>query len=109
MEAFRQSMISPCVFFYYDSILAAHSEQGYNVVILSFLLTTGPIARAQEFVALNATQRAKIISDYHARGISITVAAFGDSESPTGAGKDPVLVAKNMADFVKKYNVGDLC
>jgi hypothetical protein len=76
-------------------------------VILSFLLTTGPIAKAQEFVSFNATQRAKIISDYHARGISIIVAAFGDSESPTGAGKDPVQVAKTMADFVKRYNVSE--
>ncbi|KZS88861.1 glycoside hydrolase family 18 protein [Sistotremastrum niveocremeum HHB9708] len=79
--------------------------QGYNVLILSFYILSGPADQVQEFAALDANTRAQVISEYHAAGISLMMSAFGETEKPTTKGADPVGLALKIANFVKEYGL----
>ncbi|KZT41907.1 glycoside hydrolase family 18 protein, partial [Sistotremastrum suecicum HHB10207 ss-3] len=79
--------------------------KGFNVLILSFLLLSGPADKALEFTELDAATRASIISAYHAAGISIMVSAFGSTDAPTSEGADPTATANTIAAFVKQYGL----
>ncbi|KAI0830253.1 chitinase [Trametes gibbosa] len=72
--------------------------QGFNVVNLAFLLTTGPADQAANWAALPADQRATLKQQYHSAGVSLVVSAFGETERPTS--QDPTTVANGLAQFV---------
>jgi len=42
---------------------------------------------------------------YNDKGMKILVSAFGATEFPTSAGKDPIATANQLAQFVLKNNV----
>ncbi|PFH51773.1 glycoside hydrolase family 18 protein [Amanita thiersii Skay4041] len=79
--------------------------KGYNVYVLSFLLSFGAWDKALEWTWLSASERATIKQQYAAAGIKIMVAAFGGTDTPTSMGADPVKTANTMAEFVKKYEL----
>ncbi|KAI0830256.1 chitinase [Trametes gibbosa] len=72
--------------------------QGFNVVNLAFLLTSGPADQAAHWAALPAEQRQTLKQQYNAVGISLVVSAFGETEHPTS--QDPIKVANDLAQFV---------
>ncbi|OBZ70862.1 hypothetical protein A0H81_09082 [Grifola frondosa] len=97
---------SPAFVIYTNSFISADvlppvaDLQGYNVVVLSFLLLNGPFDQAAAWAALSLSQRASTKSDYANADIRIIVSAFGSTEEPTTSGVDPVRTANNMAQFV---------
>ncbi|TFK54531.1 glycoside hydrolase family 18 protein [Heliocybe sulcata] len=78
---------------------------GYNVLILSFLLSTGAADQAIEWTSLTADQRSTIKASYAAAGIKLLVSAFGSTETPTSSGINAVTAANNMAAWVKQYDM----
>lgn len=42
---------------------------------------------------------------YNDKGIKLLISAFGATEFPTSAGKDPIVTANSLGDFVLKNNV----
>eukprot|EP00727_Mastigamoeba_balamuthi_P013607 m51a1_g887 hypothetical protein (497) ;mRNA; f:2830-4592 len=93
-------------------------NDGYNVINLAFW-TTGATADAAQVWA-NALQYVstdnpwgqtndavqKAWADaFHKAGKLIMVSAFGATDFPTSAGKDPVQVAQALAEFVNKNNL----
>ncbi|EJU05020.1 glycoside hydrolase [Dacryopinax primogenitus] len=78
---------------------------GFNVFILSFLLSTGPADQVLEWTYLSNDTRASIKSEYEAAGIKLMVSAFGATDAPTTNGYDPVSLATTMAQFVLDYNL----
>jgi chitinase len=90
----------------------------YNVLNLAFLHTTGPKdvallwAQLTSYLGGSALQTAfpenqtlsyvqqKIMDLYHSKNIKVIVSLFGDAENPTTAGKDPVKVGTDAANFV---------
>ncbi|KAG5644175.1 hypothetical protein DXG03_009016 [Asterophora parasitica] len=79
--------------------------KGWNVVVLSFLLTEGAFDKAEEWTQLSAAQRASIKSQYAAAGIKLIVSAFGSTDAPTSSGADPIGTANTMAAWVKQYDL----
>ncbi|EJU00743.1 glycoside hydrolase [Dacryopinax primogenitus] len=73
---------------------------GYTVLILSFLVASGPLDMAQQWASLSSSQRQSLKQQYNDAGISVMVSAFGSTESPTTAGDDPTQLANTMAQFV---------
>ncbi|KAI0633033.1 chitinase [Trametes polyzona] len=72
--------------------------QGFNVVNLAFLLTSGPADQAKKWAALPAAQRKQLKQQYNGAGVSLVVSAFGETEHPTS--QDPATVANGLAQFV---------
>ncbi len=58
------------------------------------------VAKAQTWAALPATQKSSIKSQYAAAGITLMATAFGDSDTPTTSGVDPVATANRFASWV---------
>ncbi|KZT09935.1 glycoside hydrolase family 18 protein [Laetiporus sulphureus 93-53] len=79
--------------------------EGYNVFILSFLLTSGAADQAQEWAELDSDTRSSIKASYEAAGISLLVSAFGSTDTPTSSDADPVTTAQTMAAWVKEYDL----
>jgi len=78
---------------------------GYNVLVLSFLLSSGAADQAQAWAQKSDSERSTIKGQYSAAGISIIVSLFGSTETPTTSGADPVDTANKMAAWVKQYNL----
>ncbi|KAI0632975.1 chitinase, partial [Trametes polyzona] len=72
--------------------------QGFNVVNLAFLLTSGPADQAQNWANTPADQRKQLKQQYNSAGVSLVVSAFGETEHPTS--QDPATVANALAQFV---------
>lgn len=81
------------------------SYQGFNTLILSFLLASGPADQADAWTSLSDSQRASLKADYKANNITLLVSAFGSTESPTTHGNDPTDLAQDMAAWVKKWGM----
>ncbi|KIM83800.1 glycoside hydrolase family 18 protein [Piloderma croceum F 1598] len=79
--------------------------KGFNALILSFLLTSGPVDQVEAWTQLSAQERADILTLYHGQGISIMVSAFGSTDTPTTDGVDPVASAEAVAAFVKEFDL----
>ncbi|KAF8129917.1 glycoside hydrolase family 18 protein [Boletus edulis] len=88
-----------------SSLPKAEDLQGYNVYALSFWRTIGPCDLALEWQGFTNNERISYLNEYNSAGISIIVAAFGDSEQPTTAKADPVTVADDLANWVVKYGL----
>ncbi|TFK51101.1 glycoside hydrolase [Heliocybe sulcata] len=108
----RSDIAGPRFVVYTDRFVPAHSGppsvsevQGFNVVVLSFLLIAGPYDKAAEWAQLAPDQRASIKSQYAAAGKKLLVSAFGSTDVPTTAGADPVATANTMAAWVKQYDL----
>ncbi|KIK54156.1 glycoside hydrolase family 18 protein [Collybiopsis luxurians FD-317 M1] len=78
---------------------------GFNVVAMSFMLSTGPADMALTWQQLPAAQRQTIKASYEKAGIKLVVSAFGSTELPTTSGKDPKALASTMAQWVKDNDV----
>jgi len=78
---------------------------GFNVFILSFLLSTGPADQALEWTYLTNETRASIKSEYEAAGIKLMVSAFGSTDTPTTDGYDAVTLATTMAQWVIDWDL----
>ena len=72
---------------------------------MSFLLTSGPADKAEEWVQLTATQRSAVKAQYAAAGIKLIVSAFGATDAPTSAGADPIATANTMASWVLQFGL----
>lgn len=72
---------------------------------LSFLLSTGPADKAEEWASLTADQRTTVKTQYQQAGISLIVSAFGSTEQPTTQGLDPATTATTMAQFVTQFDL----
>jgi len=83
----------------------ASDLQGFNTLILAFLLASGPADQAQAWTQLSASQRATLKADYKNNNITLMVSAFGSTESPTTDGKDPTALAESMASWVKQWDM----
>ncbi|KAJ7247665.1 glycoside hydrolase [Mycena haematopus] len=84
---------------------ATSAITGFNVFILSFLLTEGAWDKAEEWTTLTAAQRATVKSQFAAAGIKLMVSAFGSTDVPTSSGVNPVTMATTMANWVVQYNL----
>jgi hypothetical protein len=91
------------------------SELPYNYFALSFWLTSGSAdlayiwenaGTAMSFMG-GSTQsiQKKLKKMYNDKGIKLLVSAFGATEFPTSAGKDPVATANQLARFVQNNNL----
>ncbi|KAH9888971.1 glycoside hydrolase [Cubamyces lactineus] len=83
----------------------ASAIAGFNVFLLSFLLTEGAWDKAYEWTTLTAAQRAAVKSQYAAAGIKLMVSVFGSTDVPTSSGADPVATANTIAAWVKQYSL----
>ncbi|KIJ29237.1 glycoside hydrolase family 18 protein, partial [Sphaerobolus stellatus SS14] len=86
-------------------IPAASDLVGYNTLILSFLLASGPADQAGAWTGLSPQQRASLKAGYKANNITLLVSAFGSTESPTTDNNDPTAVAQQMANWVKTWGM----
>ncbi|KAJ7224292.1 glycoside hydrolase family 18 protein [Mycena pura] len=84
---------------------AASAVTGFNVFILSFLLTEGPFDKVEEWTWLTAAQRASVKSQYAAAGIKLLVSAFGSTDVPTSSNADPIATANTMANFTIAFGL----
>ncbi|KAG2050103.1 glycoside hydrolase [Suillus hirtellus] len=105
----RATPVAPYFVLYSDAYVSTEptvSEiSGFNVFALSFLLEYGAADQAQEWEELTAAQRASILSEYDAAGISLIVSLFGSTETPTSSGYDPIDTANTMAAWVIEYGL----
>ncbi|KAI0657980.1 glycoside hydrolase family 18 protein [Cubamyces menziesii] len=83
----------------------ASAITGFNVFLLSFLLTEGAWDKAYEWTTLTAAQRSAVKSQYAAAGIKLMVSVFGSTDVPTSSGNDPVATANTIAAWVKQYSL----
>ncbi|KAI0675175.1 glycoside hydrolase [Trametes maxima] len=74
--------------------------EGYTVVVLSFLMVSGPADQAKAWELLTDAQKAAIKNEYNAAGVSLIVSAFGATDAPTSGRADPVATANWMAQWV---------
>lgn len=79
--------------------------EGFNVLALSFLLTSGAADQAQSWAELTADQRSTIKSQYAAADVKLVVSAFGSTDSPTTSGADPTGTANTIASWVKQFDL----
>ncbi|KAH9852022.1 glycoside hydrolase family 18 protein [Lenzites betulinus] len=84
---------------------AASAIKGFNVFLLSFLLTEGAWDKAYEWTTLTADQRATVKSQYAAAGIKLMVSVFGSTDVPTSSGNDPIGTANTIAAWVKQWGL----
>ncbi|KAF8123597.1 glycoside hydrolase family 18 protein [Boletus edulis] len=87
---------------------SASELRGFNVFALTFLLASGSVDQAQNWQELTASQRATYVKEYNAAGISLIVAGFGSTETPTSSGVNPVTAANTMAEWVIQYGVNGI-
>ncbi|EJU05019.1 glycoside hydrolase [Dacryopinax primogenitus] len=78
---------------------------GFNVFILSFLMTSGAADQALEWTTLDSATRASIKSEYANAGMKLLVSAFGSTDAPTSEGYNPTSLANTMAAWVKEYDL----
>ncbi|KZP00464.1 glycoside hydrolase family 18 protein [Calocera viscosa TUFC12733] len=78
---------------------------GFNVFILSFLMTSGAADQALEWTTLDADTRSTIKAEYVSAGIKLLVSAFGSTDAPTSDGEDPTTLANTMAAWVQEYDL----
>eukprot|EP00026_Physarum_polycephalum_P009327 Phypoly_transcript_09446.p1 GENE.Phypoly_transcript_09446~~Phypoly_transcript_09446.p1 ORF type:complete len:414 (+),score=67.20 Phypoly_transcript_09446:81-1322(+) len=72
---------------------------GYNVIIISFYLSSGTAAdMAQAWAALDDTTKQNTINTAHSQGAVVTVSLGGSTDSPWD--KDPTTVGKQVAAWV---------
>jgi hypothetical protein len=64
-----------------EGVIAA-VDQGYNVILLSFLHYSGPISICESWAAMNETAKTSAILYAHARGAVVMVSVGGDTEYP---------------------------
>ncbi|KAL1943056.1 hypothetical protein VTO73DRAFT_4727 [Trametes versicolor] len=83
----------------------ASTIKGFNVFLLSFLLTEGAWDKAYEWTTLTADQRAAVKSQYAAAGIKLMVSVFGSTDVPTSSRNDPVGTANTIAAWVKQWGL----
>ena len=76
-----------------------------NISALSFLLVTGAADQALEWQELTADERANILREYNAAGISLMVSLFGSTDTPTTSGYDATTTANAMAAWALQYGV----
>lgn len=88
-----------------DPAPPVESIQGFNVVIMSFLLSTGAADMAHSWAAMGKDAQSAIKDQYKAAGIKLLVSAFGSTEQPTTSGADPTALAQTMAAWVKENQV----
>ncbi|EIN05993.1 glycoside hydrolase [Punctularia strigosozonata HHB-11173 SS5] len=81
------------------------SVEGFNVFILSFLLTEGAYDKAEEWTTLTKDQRTQIKKQYADAGIKLMVSAFGSTDTPTSSGADAIKTADNFAEWVQEYDL----
>ncbi len=67
---------------------------------LAFLLSDGPRDQVANWANLDATKRQQLKQQYNQAGVSIVASAFGETDLPTTAGRDPVALANTMGQFV---------
>ncbi|KAF9077607.1 glycoside hydrolase superfamily [Rhodocollybia butyracea] len=79
--------------------------QGVNVVIMSFLLSTGAADMAHNWAIMGKDAQSAIKDKYKAAGIKLLVSAFGSTEKPTTSGTNPTELAQTMATWVKENQV----
>ncbi|VDC02895.1 unnamed protein product, partial [Peniophora sp. CBMAI 1063] len=79
--------------------------KGYNTYIMGFWLTNRVADQASEWTLISADQRASVKAAYAAAGIKIMVSAFGQTDTPTTNGADPVATANSLAAWVKQYGL----
>ncbi|KAI9063900.1 glycoside hydrolase family 18 protein [Trametes sanguinea] len=84
---------------------AVSAITGFNVFLLSFLLTEGAWDKAYEWTTLTAAQRSTVKSQYAAAGIKLMVSVFGSTDVPTSSNADPVATANTIAAWVKQYDL----
>ena len=68
-------------------------------------MASGAVDQAQNWQGLTASQRSTYLSEYNAAGISLIVAAFGSTDTPTSSGLDAVTTANTMATWVTQYGM----
>ncbi|KZT52238.1 glycoside hydrolase family 18 protein [Calocera cornea HHB12733] len=78
---------------------------GFNVFVLSFLMTSGPADQALEWTLIDAATRTSVKAQYAAAGIKLLVSAFGSTDAPTSDGEDPTTLAQSMAAWVQEYDL----
>jgi len=78
---------------------------GFNVVALAFVLTSGAYDKAQEWASLSASERKSIKAKYAAAGIKLVISVFGSTDAPTSSGANAISTANKMAKFVKDYDL----
>jgi chitinase len=79
--------------------------KGWNTLNLAFLLTSGPADNAVVWSQMSASERKSVKASLNKAGIKVMVSAFGSTEQPTTAGKNPTSTAKTLAAWVKKYGL----
>ncbi|PIL26024.1 hypothetical protein GSI_11778 [Ganoderma sinense ZZ0214-1] len=79
--------------------------QGFNVINLAFLLSSGPFDQVLNWANLNPTRRKQLKQQYNQAGISIVASAFGQTDLPTSSGRDPVALANTMGQFVLTHDL----
>ena len=79
--------------------------QGFNVLIVSFYMSSGPSDQVVNWMNLPNDTRTQIVQDYHANNISLMVSLFGEEDTPTTNGTDPVKFAAEVGQFVQDYQV----
>lgn len=104
------SLAAPHYVVYSDSWLVdmphTSAVEGYNRFILAFWLSdTGAADNAALWESLTQDQQTTVLQAYKAAGIELMVSAFGSTDQPITAGKDPVALAQKLAAWVKKNNL----
>ncbi|KAF8547935.1 hypothetical protein OG21DRAFT_1599586 [Imleria badia] len=66
---------------------------GFNVLALLFLLTSGAADEALAWQELTASERTTNLGEYNEAGISLIVSLFGSTDTPTTSGDDPITTA----------------
>lgn len=79
--------------------------QGYNVLILSFLLAKGPADQVMAWKQLSSSARTALKKSYNDAGITLMLSTFGSTDAPTTEGKSATALAKTHAAFVKEYGI----
>lgn len=82
-----------------QSIIDA-ANAGYNVIIISFYLSSGSVAdMAQAWAGLDSATKQSVISQVHAKGAVVTVSLGGSTDSPYD--KDPNALGQQVAAWAK--------
>lgn len=77
-----------------DSVIDA-ANQGFNVILLTFLLVTGPDGILDTWGMLDSATRAAAVSYVHSKGAIVLVSAGGATELPYD--QDPVEYGRTAA------------
>jgi len=79
--------------------------QGYNVLILAFLMVNGPQDQVAQWKSLSDSTRSSIKKSYSDAGITLMLSAFGSTDAPTSNGANAATVGAAHAAFVTKYGL----